>query len=220
MIKLFVTGTDTHVGKTYTSVGLLKAFQRLNYTAMGLKPVATGAQFINGQLINEDGLALQQASSIKLPYGNINPYVFEPAIAPHIAAHKIGKTLTLAAIEACLKNAFSVNADVYVIEGAGGWSVPLNDDELLSDLAFRLNCGVILVVAMKLGALNHALLTAAAIKNKGLALVGWVANCLEPNLPVLKENIETLHSRLNSPCLGVLPLAAQPETNLTIKALL
>src|SRR5262249_50518062 len=149
--KVFITGTDTNVGKTYVSTGLLKAFNQLGYSTLGLKPIASGCDWIDGKLRNSDALALQQASSLKLDYEQINPFAFEPPIAPHIAGNKLGLRLDVKNLTDALQPTLELNADIQIIEGAGGWHVPLNDRESMADLVKHLNLPVILIVGIKLG---------------------------------------------------------------------
>lgn len=201
--SLFVTGTDTEVGKTRISVGLIKVLQQQGLKVAAMKPVASGCEWLERQWQNEDALALSQQADIKLPYSQINPYAFEPAIAPHLAAEQVEKTINIDVIHAHFA-AIKSQADAVVVEGAGGWLVPLNEKETLADLAKTLQLPVVLVVAIKLGCINHALLTVQAIANSGLMLAGWVAN------DFLQDDqstaiIRSLTQRIDSPCLGVVP---------------
>ena len=203
--RFFVTGTDTDAGKTYVTVGLLKAAKRAGLKSFGLKPIAAGAEQIKGDWRNDDALLIQQASSVLLPYEQVNPVVLEAAIAPHIAAMKEGRLITASRLEGLIKGALLVPHDFVLVEGAGGWRVPLNDRELLSDVAKSLGFPVILVVNMKLGCLNHAILTAEAIARDGLTLVGWVANNCAETMPCYDENIATLSAMLTAPLLASIP---------------
>lgn len=200
--RFFVTGTDTDAGKTYVTVGLLKAATRKGYKSTGLKPVAAGAETVNGKLVNSDALLIQTASSQPLPYDQVNPIVFEPAIAPHIAAGIENRLVTVSRLDGLIKGALLAPSDLTLIEGAGGWRVPLNDRELISDLAVQLRFPVILVVNMKLGCINHGLLTAEAILKDGLPLAGWVANSGSKSMTVYDENVMTLKHLMPCPCLG------------------
>lgn len=201
----FVTGTDTDCGKTFISCAILHGLAEQGKKTLGLKPIAAGAQMIDGQLKNGDAVELMQFSSVKLPYAQVNPVVFEEAIAPHIAAEKHGRNVTVSQLEGFVRGALFQPADVRIIEGAGGWLVPVNRREPLSLLPKRLKIDVIMVVGMKLGCINHAMLTAQAIANDGLKLVGWVANCLHDDMDVQQENIDTLKQILPAPCWGVVP---------------
>jgi dethiobiotin synthetase len=222
-MKIFVTGTDTGVGKTTISVGLLKAFNQVKpaWATVGLKPIASGADRIEGFLYNEDGLSLQAASSKKLPYLVVNPFVFEAPVAPHIAARQAGSELRLNTLLNVLNDIFqNFPADVYIVEGAGGWHVPLNDHELYSSVVQALQLPVILVIGMKLGCLNHSLLTENAILSSGVPLIGWIANMIDPHMPVYAENLGTLRTFLKSPCLGVVPYGEQAMDHIDIEKIL
>lgn len=209
--RFFVTGIDTDAGKTYVTVGLLKAAKRAGLKSIGLKPIAAGADRIDGNLRNDDALLIQQASSVKLAYEQVNPVVLEEAIAPHIAAMKEGRLVTVSRLEGFIKGALLTPHDIALVEGAGGWRVPLNDRELLSEVAKSLGFPVIMVVNMKLGCLNHALLTAEAIVRDGLNLAGWVANTGPERMPFYDENVATLSSMLPAPLLGILPWCENDE---------
>lgn len=200
----FITATDTDAGKTYVSVGLLKAAHRAGHRSLGLKPIAAGAELINGALRNDDALLIQAASSVRLAYEQVNPVVFEPAIAPHIASAKENKLITVSRLEGYLKGSLLTPYDFAIVEGAGGWRVPLNDRELISDLAKNLGFPIVLVVNMKLGCLNHAVLTAEAIVRDGLKLGGWVANGGQDTMPYYEENLHSLTNMLSAPLLGTL----------------
>jgi dethiobiotin synthetase len=199
----FITGTDTEVGKTFISVGLVSLLQQQGYKTVGMKPIASGCEWLDGQWKNEDALALIKQSQTDLSYSLINPYAFEPAIAPHIAAEREGVTLSIANIKSNYE-LIAEQADAVIVEGAGGWYVPLNAESTMADLAAELQLPVILVVAIKLGCINHALLTVAAIEQQGLKLAGWVANHVAEQSEST-EMIETLTSRIDAPCLGVVP---------------
>lgn len=204
----FITGTDTGVGKTCVAAALIHGFAQTGLRAVGMKPVAAGAVWHGEQLLNEDVVQLIEASNIEAPVALINPYVFEPAIAPHIAAKEAGVVISIDKLCAGYQK-LSQRADVVVVEGAGGFLVPLNDKDNTADLAAALGLPVVLVVGMRLGCLNHALLTVAAIEAKGLPLAGWVANCIAPQMDRLDENLNSLKQRIAAPCLGVIPYAPQ-----------
>ena len=202
----FVTGTDTGVGKTFITSALLRAARARGLACVGYKPIAAGATLRDGALRNEDALELIAAAQSEHDYADINPVVLRPAIAPHIALAQIGRHVSARELAAaCPEAAFTL------VEGAGGWFVPLNERETLADVCTALGAKVILVVAMKLGCLNHALLTAAAIKRAGLDLAGWVANCFGDPMPCLTENVDTLRQRLPGPCLGTVPHVGGPQ---------
>lgn len=209
----FITGTDTEVGKTWISLGLVEALKRQGHKVGVMKPVSAGCEQTVAGLRNEDALLLQQRSNVALGYDAINPYAFAPAIAPHIAAAEAGLRMD---IETLRKHYLDIAAqsDCVVVEGAGGWQVPLNDFQTLADLARRLELPVILVVGLRLGCLNHALLTVASIRASGLPLAGWVANQLLPRMDRLDENLQTLEQWIDAPLLGRIPYleALQVET--------
>ncbi len=197
----FVTGTDTGVGKTTVAVALIHALQQRGLKVAAMKPVAAGCTSTDGQLINDDVLALSTAANVKADPAMVNPYAFVPAIAPHIAAAQAGVQIELDKITSAYA-ALSQVADVVVVEGVGGFRVPLNEHLDTADLAQALGLPVILVVGMRLGCLNHALLTAEAIQSRGLKLAGWVANVLTADMSALAENLVSLQRRLPMAYLG------------------
>ena len=206
-LAYFVVGTDTNVGKTYVASALLRHFVANGKSALGMKPIASGCEFSEygiwaGQLVNDDVVALYEAGNVPAPLELINPYHFAPAIAPHIAAQKVGVDIDLELV-ARSYHTLAGMADVVVVEGAGGFFVPLNDAQTLADLAVKLNLPIILVVGMRLGCINHALLTVEAIKARGLTLAGWVANRIDPDMPMFEENLASLRQRIEAPCLSV-----------------
>ena len=192
----FVTGTDTEVGKTWVSCRLLERAREAGLSCYGLKPVAAGCEETAEGWRNDDALQLMAASSVKLPYDTVNPVAFKAPIAPHIAAQQEGKVISLARLVGYVRGALSAHpADLILIEGAGGWRVPLNDREMLSALAKELELPVIQVVGMKLGCISHALLTAEAIQKDGLRYAGTMANCFG-HMEVQEENLLTLRQHL------------------------
>ncbi|GIU39632.1 ATP-dependent dethiobiotin synthetase BioD [Shewanella colwelliana] len=203
-MRYFVTGTDTDCGKTFVSSALLHAAQARGST-LGLKPIASGCEVTPEGLRNTDALSLIAQSSVKLDYSQVNPFSFEPAIAPHIAAKHLGTGLSVDAICQHLETLPLSSADLMLVEGAGGWRLPLGGGEFLSQAVKQLSMPVILVVGVKLGCLNHAVLTQEAILADGLTLAGWVANVTDPNMAYLQENLTTLTELMASPCLGVVP---------------
>lgn len=203
MNSVFVTGTDTDVGKTRISVALIELLQQQGLQVAGMKPIASGCEMTVEGLRNDDALQLHQQANLDLPYEVINSYAFESAIAPHIAAEQVGVEIDLAVIEQNF-NRIQQQSDVVVVEGAGGWLVPLNKTQTMASLAKILNLPIILVVDIRLGCINHALLTVEAIKQSGLPLQGWVANQLKPNEQA-EEIISTLKQRILEPCLGIVP---------------
>jgi dethiobiotin synthetase len=203
-----VTGTDTGVGKTRVTLGLMRRLQARGLNVAGMKPVASGCEQGTDGLRNDDAEQILRQSSVTLGYEQVNPYAFAPAIAPHIAAGQAGVRISLDTIHSAYAR-IAGQADCVVVEGVGGWEVPLNERETLADLACLLQLPVILVVGIRLGCLNHALLTAAAITRAGLPLAGWVANVLPPQPDCVVENINCLKSRISVPLLGVVPVLDQ-----------
>lgn len=203
--KIFVTGTDTEVGKTLVSCCLVELFQRRSLSVSAVKPVAAGCELIDGQWVNEDALMLQSAMQTETHYEKVNPVALRPAIAPHIAAQLADVDLNVKGLqEACNLNQYQT--DIILVEGAGGWLVPLNNYQTLADFAVVESMDVILIVDIKLGCINHALLTQASIQSTGLKLIGWVANKVCDEMPVVEQNIQTLTGLINAPLLGQIPL--------------
>lgn len=205
-MNYFVTGTDTGVGKTLVSCALLHAFAARGNSVVGMKPVAAGCD----DELHEDVRQLRAASNVQASRGQINPYSFVHPVAPHLAARFIGVRIN---IERILDSYAELNAqsDVVIVEGAGGFCVPLNDEQDSADLVQRMNIPVVLVVGMRLGCLNHALLTVEAIAARGLTLAGWVANVVDADMAMLDENIATLKQRIAAPLLGIVPHRAAPD---------
>ncbi|MBL4827613.1 MAG: dethiobiotin synthase [Spongiibacteraceae bacterium] len=208
--KFFITGTDTDVGKTLFAAGLLTAANNQQLSTVAIKPLAAGCQQTPDGLRNDDALLLQACSSIALPYSQVNPVALEPAVAPHIAAAQEGRRLRVAQLAGYCQALLMQRADLALVEGAGGWRVPINSSETLADLSKELNIPVILVVGVKLGCINHALLTMQAIANDGLTLHGWVANRISADMPCYQENIATLRSMITAPCLAEVPYLEDP----------
>lgn len=219
---VFVTGTDTDVGKTFVATALLRLARSRGLRCVAVKPVAAGCEWRGSELVNDDALALLAASGSGQGYRAVNPVALEPAIAPHIAAAEAGASLRVEDLAARCRETLAAAHDFALIEGAGGWLVPLGDGPTLADLCVALAARPVLVVGMKLGCLNHAMLTAAAIAAAGLQLAGWVANSPGPPMPRLEANIATLRDRLNAPCLGVVPRCPPTEArrHLNIEPLL
>ena len=209
-VQFFITGTDTEVGKTTVAAGLLMAARRAGLSTAAVKPVASGCESTPQGLRNEDALILQAQCSLALDYEQINPYAFAPAIAPHLAARKVGVELDVATLAALVRRVLDLQADFTVVEGAGGWQVPLSGSASLSDLAVELGLPVILVVGVRLGCINHAVLTAQAVAAEGLQLAGWVANVVDAETACLEDILATLDERLPAPCLGRVPRLAEP----------
>jgi len=219
-LKLFITGTDTNVGKTYISAGILSALNQLGWSTLGIKPVASGCQLTDDKLCNADTLSHLQHSSIKLSHDEITPFAFEPAIAPHIAAQKAGCTLSVDEINQKMRLAMETPANVSVIEGCGGWHTPLNAQETMADFVVTNQLKVVLVVGMRLGCINHSLLTFRAMQQEGANIVAWIANCIDPNMENIDENIATLKEWLPIPCLGVVAHGSEAEKAIDVKWML
>jgi dethiobiotin synthetase len=209
----FVTGTDTEIGKTRTSCGLLRAFAAAGLRSAGMKPVASGSVRTPDGLRNEDALALQQSASVPLPYELVNPYAFEQPIAPHIAAAEAGVRIELQPILDAYAQV-SARSEVTIVEGVGGWCVPLSNQLTLPQLARALGLPVIMVVGMRLGCLNHAVLTARAIHEDDLQLAGWVANGIAAEFPRAQENLAMLREAITAPLLGEVPHAPDPQAHI------
>jgi len=201
---LFITGTDTEVGKTLVACALIHACRRAGMRVVPMKPVAAGCYQTPEGWKNEDVEALRAAAGIDAPLDEINPYRFVEPIAPHIAASRTKVAIDLAVIRERF-DMLSRRADAVIVEGAGGFLVPLNEREDFGDLARTLALPVVLTVGMRLGCINHALLTQEAILARGLPLVGWVANRIDPAMSAFDENLETLKRGLKAPLLGVVP---------------
>ncbi|MDK9688129.1 dethiobiotin synthase [Halomonas sp. LC1] len=226
----FVTGTDTDAGKTLATSALLCAARQRQLTTLGLKPIASGSEATPSGLRNHDALALQAQSFPPVEYPTINPWAFAPAIAPHLAALEAGAVLNVASVTQALSETLtSTPRDLTLIEGAGGWRVPLNEAEDFSDLPRALGLPVILVVGLKLGCLNHARLTAEAIAADGLTLAGWVGSVVDSafadDSPRFAANVALLKRDLPAPCLGIIPHlatadAATAQCYLSLEALL
>ena len=208
----FITATDTDAGKTFVTAGLLQGLSESGFKTLGFKPVASGCIMTEQGLRNEDAVKLINAANTELDYKLINPYSFAPAIAPHIAAQQAKMSINLSSISATVFAA-AHHADYVFVEGVGGWSVPLNDQQYVSDLAQLLNFPVILIVNMRLGCINHALLTFQAITESGLVVAGWIANQL-PEQTAMEhqgDNIASIKSRIKAPLLGVIPAGAEQQ---------
>lgn len=205
--RFFIAGTDTGVGKTTVSCALLAAARARGLSTLALKPVAAGCEQTPEGLRNEDALALMAEMTLKLSYDEVNPVALPAPLSPHLAARQAGRRLTIQQLAGYSRGALMHKADFGLVEGAGGWRVPVSERELLSELPKQLGLPVILVVGIRLGCLNHAILTVEAIVKDGLRLAGWVANVIDPDMLAVEDNVETLRSMLSAPCLGVLPWA-------------
>lgn len=198
----FITGTDTGVGKTWATVALMRYFRSQKLSVIGMKPVAAGCDWQDGMLKNEDALLLQKHASVPLDYQEINPYAFEMPVSPHLAAkeNSVQPDVIVQAFDN-LKD----KADIVLVEGAGGWLAPVNNEYDIADLAKRLQLPVIMVVAIRLGCINHARITYLAIQASGVKCAGWIAMCVVPEMPKQDENIKTISKKISAPLLGVLP---------------
>lgn len=210
MTSVFVTGTDTEVGKTAISTALVSLLAKAGHRVAVMKPIASGCDLVEGEWRNDDAIQLMAAATVDLPYQQVNPYAFEPAIAPHIAAQQVGVEIKIDEIKHQFEQIQQLS-DCAVVEGAGGWLVPINNEETLADLAVQLGLPVVIVVDIRLGCINHALLTVAAVRQSGLPVYGWVANQVSDAL-VSNEIIETLKQRIDVPCLGVVPHLKEGES--------
>ncbi len=211
----FITGTDTDVGKTYVASALLRHFAAQGLTCLGMKPVAAGCEWVDGELQSQDVLSLQAAGNVSAPLADVNPYALQPAIAPHLAAVEAGVHIDLTSIADAFMRLSNL-AQVVVVEGAGGFLVPLNEKESMADLAYKLNLPVILVVAMRLGCINHALLTVQAIQARGLQLAGWVANTMQQEMSYLADNIETLKQHISAPLIATVRWQEPPVFDMAL----
>lgn len=198
----FITGTDTNVGKTWATIALMHYFKNRGKSVVGMKPVASGCIMQDGRLKNADALLIRENASMQIDYGLINPYAYEQPVSPHIAgANNPAKLDQLIAKFGLLKTL----ADVVVVEGAGGWYSPLNEQEANCDLAKALALPVIMVVAIRLGCINHARLTYQAIKQSGVDCAGWIAVCTDPHMLNEEENVQAIKTAVDAPLLGLLP---------------
>jgi dethiobiotin synthetase len=208
--SVFVTGTDTGVGKTLVSCAMLHRLRARGLRALGMKPVAAGVEATPEGPVNPDVVALRTASSWPAPLSQVNPYCFEPPVAPHLAAMAAGVRIEIAPILQAFQ-ALAGTADAIVVEGVGGFLVPLNEREDAADMALALALPVVLVVGMRLGCLNHALLTQQAILARSLTLAGWIANSIDPQMARFDENLQALRERIAAPLLGVIRYRPMPD---------
>ena len=201
---VYVTGTDTGIGKTFASCALLHALRGQGMRAVGMKPVASGCTWLDGGWKNDDALALQQASAVEVAYADINPFALEHPLAPELAARDAGTDVTLTPILDAYAR-LATKADAVVVEGVGGWAAPLSASLMQADLVRALELPVVLVVGLRLGCLNHALLSARAIEADGATLAGWIGSHVDPAMARVEDNLKMLQARLLAPCWGVLP---------------
>lgn len=206
---LFITGTDTGVGKTQVTLGLMSCLHQQALKVAGMKPVASGCYHTEHGLQNADAIAIQQLCSISLPYRDINPYALEPAIAPHIAAEEAGRSISMATIAGAYQR-ISHQVDWCLVEGVGGWLVPIDHHHTMAELVEYLSLPVVLVVGLRLGCLNHALLSVESIKRRNVRLIGWVANQIDPAMARADRNITALRDRIDAPLIGAIPALFSP----------
>lgn len=201
----FITGTDTSIGKTYVATKLLDHFNRQGFRTAAIKPLASDSKHTENGLRNEDALLLQKHASSHFNYDLVNPYCIEEPISPHIALARQGTPLCVKDLLLACQPILNQAPDITLVEGVGGWTVPLNHQESMADFAIALGFPVILVVGMKLGCLNHTLLTYYQLQKSPLQIAGWIANCFDPNMRALQENIDTLKEKLPIPLISVIP---------------
>ena len=207
----FITGTDTGVGKTWATVALMRYFKNQGCSVIGMKPVAAGCEWHDGILKNEDALLLQENASLMIDYQQINPYAFEMPVSPHLAAGD--EIIELDVIKQSFDD-LKDKADVILVEGAGGWLAPLTAQEDIADLAKIIELPVIMVVAIRLGCINHARLTFQAIQADNVKCAGWLAMCVDPDMLKQEENIAMIRNNISAPLLGVLPYTEQMDFDL------
>jgi dethiobiotin synthetase len=215
---VFVTGTDTGVGKTRVAAALCRGLAAGGTQVAAMKPVASGCTLTPEGLRNDDALALLAATNVPAAYSDVNPYAFAPAIAPHIAAREAGVSIDFEVLDRAYQRLRRRSAAL-IVEGAGGWLAPLDAVRSFADLAAHWDMDVVLVVGMRLGCLNHALLTVESIERRGLRLRGWVANSIDPLFERLPENVSSLASRISAPCLGVFSFEPQADPETLARAL-
>lgn len=220
MNEFFITGTDTDAGKTHVTSLLLKLLAQHKKKAIGFKPLSAGCEMAFDQLVNADALMLMESATVSAKYDVINPFAFAPPIAPHIAAEQVNQTITLDKLSAAYTTLKQQGADYHLTEGAGGWALPINNTDYLYDWVKAEKLPVILVVGMKLGCLNHALLTAAHMQSLDINCVGWIANQVDPNMDEYQANLDSLKARLPFPILAISPYSEQTPKLQIYKTLL
>jgi len=211
MASFLITGTDTEIGKTWASLALIHYFKNQGFKVAGMKPVATGCRDTEQGLRNEDAEQLLNLSGLNLLYNLVNPYTFVPPLSPHIAAAQLEQTIRLDKIIQAYQ-ILNAQADIVIVEGIGGWRVPLNDTQSIKDIAQAIELKVILVVGIRLGCINHGLLSAESIVQDGCDLVGWIANIIDPDFSA-QSSIDTLKTRIKAPLLGQLPFLKKQDVS-------
>jgi dethiobiotin synthetase len=207
---VFVAGTDTGVGKTRVTAGLLQALRSAGVRAIGMKPIASGTIAVDGVEMNQDVATIAEVSAAGATLADINPYCFNWPVSPHIAAERAGIVIDLERIVSAYGRLATL-CDVVVVEGTGGWLAPIGPGMTMADVACRLQLPVVLVVGLRLGCLNHALLTAQAVESAGASLIGWIGSVIDPAMPALSENLHTLNQRLPAARWALLPYAPGSE---------
>ncbi|WP_394186582.1 dethiobiotin synthase [Pseudoalteromonas tetraodonis] len=220
MNQFFITGTDTDAGKTHVTSLLLKLLAQHKKRAIGFKPIASGCEMAFEQLVNADALMLMESATVSAKYDIINPFAFAPPIAPHIAAEQAGINITVEKLSMAYQHVKQQGADYLLTEGAGGWALPINNNEYLYDWVKAEQLPVILVVGMKLGCINHALLTAAHMQSLGINCVGWIANQVDATMDEFQANLDSLKTRLPFPLLAISPYTEQAPKLQIYKTLL
>ncbi len=220
MNQFFITGTDTDAGKTHVTSLLLKLLAQHKKRAIGFKPIASGCEMAFEQLVNADALMLMESATVSAKYDIINPFAFAPPIAPHIAAEQAGINITVEKLSMAYQHVKQQGADYLLTEGAGGWALPINNNEYLYDWVKAEQLPVILVVGMKLGCINHALLTAAHMQSLGINCVGWIANQVDVTMDEYQANLDSLKTRLPFPLLAISPYTEQTPKLQIYKTLL
>ncbi|ALQ54823.1 dithiobiotin synthetase [Pseudoalteromonas issachenkonii] len=220
MHQFFITGTDTDAGKTHVTSLLLKLLAQHKKRAIGFKPIASGCEMAFEQLVNADALMLMESATVSAKYDIINPFAFAPPIAPHIAAEQAGLNITVEKLSMAYQHVKQQGADYLLTEGAGGWALPINNNEYLYDWVKAEQLPVILVVGMKLGCINHALLTAAHMQSMGVNCVGWIANQVDATMDEYQANLDSLITRLPFPLLAISPYREQTPKLQIYKTLL
>ncbi len=208
---IFVTATDTDAGKTLVSRAILELAKDHGLSTLGYKPVSAGCELTPEGLRNEDALFLQQASTIDCPYEKVNPIAYADPVAPHLAAARVNQVITVEQLSSGMFDLQQYRPDLLLVEGAGGWRLPLGKGSFLSDFVIQHKMPVIFVIGLKLGCLNHALLTYEALKSDGINVVGWVANLVDPEMRYLEQNITSLKDMIDAPCIGVIPFLDNTE---------